>query len=50
MRNTTLNNLVRSAYSLNEYQLESGPKWMGSTKFNVDAKFRVAFRESRLPS
>jgi uncharacterized protein (TIGR03435 family) len=38
MRNTTLNTLVRSAYSLNEFQLVGGPKWAGSAKFNVVAK------------
>jgi uncharacterized protein (TIGR03435 family) len=38
MRNTTLSNLVRSAYRLNQYQLDGGPKWMNSTRFNVDAK------------
>ena len=30
MRNTTLKNLVRSAYRLNEYQLDGGPKWVDS--------------------
>ncbi len=38
LRNATLKTLVRSAYNLNEYQLEGGPKWMDSAKFNVVAK------------
>jgi uncharacterized protein (TIGR03435 family) len=37
-RNTTLANLICGAYSLNEYQLEGGPKWMNSERFHVDAK------------
>jgi len=49
MRNTTLNNLVRSAYRLNEYQLEGGPKWMDSTKFNVDAKFPAGVPREQTP-
>ena len=39
MRNATLKTLVRGAYRLNEYQLEGGPKWMDSARFNIDAKF-----------
>ena len=39
MRNTTLKTLVRAAYALNEYQLEGGPKWLDSDRFNVVAKF-----------
>jgi uncharacterized protein (TIGR03435 family) len=38
MRNITLKQLVMSAYSLNPYQLEGGPKWLDSAKFDVDAK------------
>ncbi len=37
-QNTTLKNLVRGAYRLNEYQLEGGPKWLDSDRFNVIAK------------
>jgi uncharacterized protein (TIGR03435 family) len=39
MRNSTVSNLIRGAYSLNEFQLEGGPKWIHSEKFNIDAKF-----------
>jgi uncharacterized protein (TIGR03435 family) len=38
MRNTTLTNLIRGAYGLNEFQLSGGPKWADSAKFHVDAK------------
>jgi uncharacterized protein (TIGR03435 family) len=38
MRNTTLNNLIRGAYGLNEFQLSGGPKWADSAKFHIDAK------------
>src|ERR1035438_524867 len=34
MRNTTLKNLVMSAYRLNEYEIAGGPTWMDSAKFN----------------
>jgi uncharacterized protein (TIGR03435 family) len=39
MRNATLSTIVRSAYHLNEYQLDGGPKWMNSAKFNIVAKY-----------
>jgi uncharacterized protein (TIGR03435 family) len=39
LRNATLNTLVRSAYSLHEYQLDGGPKWADSTRFHIDGKF-----------
>jgi uncharacterized protein (TIGR03435 family) len=38
-RNTTVNNLIRGAYHLNEFQLTGGPKWADTERFNVDAKF-----------
>src|SRR5438270_3029113 len=49
MRNTTLKNLVRSAYRLNEYQLESGPKWMDSAKFNIDARLPAGVPRDQIP-
>ncbi len=39
MRNFTLKVLVMNAYGLNEYQIEGGPKWLGSAKFDIDVKF-----------
>uniref|UniRef100_Q021X2 Soil-associated protein, TIGR03435 family n=1 Tax=Solibacter usitatus (strain Ellin6076) TaxID=234267 RepID=Q021X2_SOLUE len=42
MHNTTLKTLVRAAYALNEYQLEGGPKWLDSERFNLVAKFPQA--------
>ncbi len=38
MKNTTLNNLVRGAYNLNEFQLAGGPKWADTAKFDIVAK------------
>jgi uncharacterized protein (TIGR03435 family) len=49
MRNTTLKNLVRSAYRLNEYQLEGGPKWIDSAKFNIDAKLPAGVPRDQMP-
>ena len=49
MKNTTLNNLVRSAYRLNEYQLEGGPKWANETKFHVLAKLPEGAPISQTP-
>jgi len=49
MRNATLRNLVRSAYSLNEYQLDGGPKWMDSAKFNIDAKLPAGAPREQIP-
>lgn len=49
MRNTTLNTLVRSAYGLNEFQLAGGPKWAGSTKFNVVAKAPAGAARDQTP-
>jgi uncharacterized protein (TIGR03435 family) len=49
MRNTTLKNLVRSAYQLNEYQLEGGPKWMDSAIFNIDAKLPAGAPRDQMP-
>ncbi len=49
MRNTTLNTLVRSAYGLNEFQLAGGPKWAGSTKFNVVAKAPAGASRDQTP-
>jgi uncharacterized protein (TIGR03435 family) len=49
MRNTTLKNLVRSAYQLNEYQLEGGPKWMDSARFNIDAKLPAGVPRDQIP-
>lgn len=39
MRNTTLNTLVRSAYSLNQFQLVGGPKWADTERFVFNAKY-----------
>jgi uncharacterized protein (TIGR03435 family) len=49
MRNATLKTLVRNAYQLNEYQLEGGPKWMDSARFNVDAKFPAGPSRNNVP-
>jgi uncharacterized protein (TIGR03435 family) len=49
MRNTTLNNLVRGAYRLNEFQLEGGPKWANSQRFHIDAKLPPGAVREQIP-
>ena len=49
LRNTTLKNLVRSAYDLNEYQVDGGPKWLNSAKFAVDAKLPAGVPRDQIP-
>ncbi|MEO8595121.1 MAG: TIGR03435 family protein [Candidatus Solibacter sp.] len=49
MRNTTLNNLIRGAYRLNEFQLEGGPKWTGSQRFHIDAKVPAGAARDQIP-
>ena len=36
----TLNYLITKAYDLQEYQLSGGPKWMDSSHFNVEGKYK----------
>ena len=48
-RNATLKTLVRGAYGLNEYQLEGGPKWMDSARFNIDAKLPAGAPRDQMP-
>jgi uncharacterized protein (TIGR03435 family) len=48
-RNTTLANLIRNAYGLNEHQLEGGPKWMNSDRFHVDAKLPAGAPRDQMP-
>jgi uncharacterized protein (TIGR03435 family) len=49
MRNVTLKFLVMDTYRLNEYQLDGGPKWIDSAKFNVDAKLPAGAPQSQIP-
>jgi uncharacterized protein (TIGR03435 family) len=51
MRNTTLKNLVMSAYrlNLNEYEIAGGPTWMDSAKFNIDAKLPADAPQGQIP-
>ncbi len=49
MRNTTLRTLVRSAYGLNEHQLEGGPKWMDSARFTIVAKLPAGASRDQIP-
>jgi uncharacterized protein (TIGR03435 family) len=37
-RNASLKDLVRAAYSLDDYQVFGGPTWIASTRFDVEAK------------
>ena len=34
----TLRDLIRYAYNVQEFQIEGGPAWLGSTRFDVNAK------------
>jgi uncharacterized protein (TIGR03435 family) len=49
MRNTTLKNLVMSAYRLNEYEIAGGPTWMDSAKFNIDATLPAGAPQGQIP-
>ena len=48
-RNTTLKNLVRGAYGLNEFQLQGGPKWADSQRFHIDAKLPAGTSREQMP-
>jgi uncharacterized protein (TIGR03435 family) len=37
-RNANLKDLIRDAYSLDDYQVFGGPTWLSSTRFDVQAK------------
>jgi uncharacterized protein (TIGR03435 family) len=37
-RNANLKELIRDAYSLDDYQVVGGPTWLPSTRFDVEAK------------
>src|SRR5215831_16684760 len=37
-RNATVKDLIRDAYSLNDYQVVGGPTWMSSARFDLEAK------------
>jgi len=37
-RNATLKDLIRDAYSLDDYQVFGGPTWVSSTRFDVEAR------------
>jgi len=49
-RNTTLKNLVVNAYRLKEYQIEGGPLWMDSEKFDIDAKLPAGAVPGQIPT
>jgi uncharacterized protein (TIGR03435 family) len=36
--NQTLKMLVQRAYGVNDYQVEGGPNWLGSDRYDIDAK------------
>jgi uncharacterized protein (TIGR03435 family) len=48
-RNITLKGLILTAYHLNEYQLESGPQWMDSARFDIDAKLPPGAPSTQVP-
>jgi uncharacterized protein (TIGR03435 family) len=37
-RNATLKDLIRNAYSVDDYQVFGGPTWLSSARFDVEAK------------
>jgi uncharacterized protein (TIGR03435 family) len=51
--NVTLEQFIRVAYQLQDYQLSGGPSWLGSDRFDVEAKAGVdiadAFTSERRP-
>ena len=47
MRNVTLKNAIRWAYHITEYQV-SGPEWLDSARFNINAKSGGAATEEQL--
>ena len=49
MRSTTLKNLVLNAYHLNEYQVDGGPAWVDSARFNIDAKLPAGAPQDKIP-
>jgi uncharacterized protein (TIGR03435 family) len=48
-RNATLKSLVLYAYHLNEYQLDGGPKWVDSARFNIDARLPAGAPRDQIP-
>jgi len=50
MRNVTLQFLVTYAYHLNDYQLDGGPKWLDSARFDIDAKLPDGVPMSQAPA
>jgi len=38
MRNASLKDLIKAAWSLEDYQVTAGPPWMASTRFDVEGK------------
>lgn len=47
-RNATLKDLVRNAYSLDDYQVLGGPAWMSSARFDVEAKAGASTNSEQL--
>jgi len=38
MRNASLKDLIKAAWSLEDYQVTAGPAWMASARFDVEGK------------
>src|SRR5690348_819493 len=49
MRNTTLRNCILNAYHLNPYQVDGGPKWAESARFDIIAKIPSGARRDQIP-
>ena len=46
--NVSIKEMVRVAYKVKDFQIE-GPDWMGSTRFDINAKFPAGATEDQVP-
>src|SRR5579872_3746838 len=47
-RGSTLKQLILRAYDIQEYELSGGPKWVGSDRFDIDAKSAAPASRDRM--
>jgi uncharacterized protein (TIGR03435 family) len=47
--NATVSFLIQYAYSIKDFQLSGGPGWMGSDKFDIDAKGEAQTGDREFP-
>jgi uncharacterized protein (TIGR03435 family) len=48
MKDQTLKNLIKIAFQVNEDQISGGPKWIGSDRYDIDAKAPAAAKDPQL--